>query len=495
MTHFSGATLFVYRHLTVAGSRHIIVNVMSRLVVVTNRVPAADELARLELGSVAVGGLVSAVKSMMLRQRGLWLGWSGRSTSRGRPAAPGATHSAGPVDLVTIDLTEDELNLYYTGFSNRTLWPLLHGFVERVSIRRELYRAYQRINRRFAETLFPMLRHDDLVWVHDYQLFLVGQYLRQAGWKGKLGHFLHVPFPAPEIFDILPWGPEILRGLMYYDQVGVHTADYQQNLARALAAETDGNWDGSIFSRGRDATRIGVYPIGIDPDEFQGPSRFSAPSLSDVLSLPPGPDNKIIVGVDRLDYTKGIPLRLRAFNRMLERHPTMRGKVTFIQISAPSRTRVPEYVKEREDVEMLVGQINGKFSERGWAPIRYLYRFFPQHDLARFYHDADVGMVTPLRDGMNLIAKEFVAAQGEDPGVLVLSRFSGAAVEMVDALIVNPYDIDGTSEALYAALRMPETERIERWRSMMKVVNRTTAEKWGESFVADLERGTEGETE
>lgn len=478
--------------MTAVCAPRIIVIVMSRLVVVTNRVPSADELTHLEQGSVAVGGLVSAVKSMMLRQRGLWLGWSGRGTSRGRPGAPGATFSHGPVDLATIDLSEDELNLYYTGFANRTLWPLLHCFLERVSIRRESYRAYQRINRRFAETLFPLLKPDDAVWVHDYQLFLVGHFLRQAGWKGKLGYFLHVPFPPTEAFDILPWGPEILQGLLQYDLVGLHTESYRRNLVNALAAETDGAWDGRNFTYDGRTSRIGVYPIGIEPDEFREPARLSVPSLSDVLSLPPDPDNKIIVGVDRLDYTKGIPLRLRALDRMLERRPSMRGKVTFVQISAPSRTRVPEYVKEREDVEMLVGQINGKFSEMGWAPIRYLYRYFPQRDLARFYHDADVGMVTPLRDGMNLIAKEFVAAQGDDPGVLLLSRFSGAAVEMGDAVVVNPYDIDGTSEALYMALQMPKPERVERWRSMIDVVVSNSSSHWGESFYGDLERGTEG---
>ena len=459
---------------------------MSRLVVVSNRVPPADDLGPTYQDTVAVGGMVSAVKTLMRERGGLWLGWSGRSTARRGLGAPTVTRAGGAVELATIDLSEDETNLYYTGFSNRTLWPLLHSFTERVSIRTETYRAYRRINRRFADALYPLLNPDDLVWVHDYQLLMLGLYLRQAGWQGKLGYFLHVPFPPPEIFAILPWAAEMLESLLSYDLIGVHTEGYRRNLVDALKRELGGGLDGEVFSLAGGDTRIGVHPIGIEPEAFRTASQNSMTDLRGLLSLPGGEDYKIIVGVDRLDYTKGIPEKLRAFDRLLERYPHMRGRVTLVQISSPSRTRVPEYAREREQVEMLVGQINGKFSEAGWVPVRYLYRSFSQGELAGFYHHADVGMVTPLRDGMNLIAKEFVAAQGDDPGVLLLSKFSGASEELTDAIVVNPYDNDGTAEQLYQALRMSGDERARRWKSLMQVVRGNTVHDWGQRFHDDL---------
>ena len=237
------------------------------------------------------------------------------------------------------------------------------------------------------------------------------------------------------------------------------------------------------------STRLEVYPIGIDPDNFLQSDAQNSPGSSQRLSVPPTSEHQLILGVDRLDYTKGITERLRAFDRLLEHVPSLRGKVTFIQISSPSRTRVPEYIQEKEKIERLVDQINERFSEGGWVPIRYQYRSYPQRDLASLYRDADVCMVTPLRDGMNLVAQEFVAAQGDDPGVLVLSEFCGAASILRDAVLVNPYDIDGTAEATHAALRMPVRERRRRWQALMEAVGRHTAKSWCDSFRSDLASG------
>ncbi len=459
---------------------------MSRLVVVSNRVPSADDLGPTYQDTVAVGGMVSAVKTLMRERGGLWMGWSGLSTARRGQGPPTVTRSGDSAALATIDLSEDETNLYYAGFSNRTLWPLLHSFTERVSIRTDTFRAYRRINRRFAEALHSLLNPDDLVWVHDYQLAMLGTYLRQTGWQGKLGYFLHVPFPAPEIFAILPWAAEMLESLLSYDLIGVHTESYRRNLTDALTLEFGGRDNGEVFSTAGGDVRIGVHPIGIEPETFTEAAQNSATDLRKLLSLPTDQECQIIVGVDRLDYTKGIPEKLRTFDRMLERYPHMRGRVILVQISNPSRTRVPEYARERETVEMLVGQINGKLSEAGWVPVRYLYRSFSQGQLAGFYRDADVAMVTPLRDGMNLVAKEFVAAQVDNPGALLLSKFSGAAAELTDAVVVNPYDTDGTAELLYQALRMPADERSRRWESMMRVVRGNTAHNWGQRFHDDL---------
>ena len=459
---------------------------MSRLVVVSNRVPSANELAPAQEGAAVVGGLVSAVKTLMLRQQGLWMGWSGRTTTRRRADPPTIELSGGPVELATIDLSTDEYNLYYLGFSNRTLWPLFHTFPERTDIRHETYRAYQRVNQRFAEALHPLLDPDDLVWVHDYQLILVGAYLRRLGWTGKIGFFLHIPFPSPDVFEILPWAAELLYGLLEYDLVGLHTQRYRQNFVDVMDREVAGEWNDPHYVVGDRSVEVGNFPIGIEPDVFHDAAMASTTDVASELSLPQGADHKIVVGVDRLDYTKGIPERLRAFERMLDRHANMRGKVTLIQITQPSRSRLREYAEEREKVERLVGQVNGRYSEAGWVPIRYLYRYFTQNQLARFYHDSNVGMVTPVRDGMNLIAKEYIAAQGDDPGVLVLSKFTGAAVELTEAIQVNPYDTDGMAEKLYQALRMPRGERVRRWKSQMDVVSTNTARSWGESFYQDL---------
>ena len=457
----------------------------SRLVVVSNRVPSPSQVSPEEGRSVPVGGLVSAVRPAMEKVGGLWLGWSGKSAAGAPQTTPDVT-SLGSIELATINLSSNDVSLFYTGFANRTLWPLLHSFTEHVVIRHDTYRAYRRINRRFAEALFPMLREDDLVLVHDYHLFNVGEELRELGWRGKMGFFLHVPFPSPDVFSILPWSPSILKSLMRYDLVGVHTEGYRRNLADTLELELEGSVSDWVYSGKEGATRLEVYNVGIDVSVFGEPPAGKVEALASQLSIPLSSEHQLILGVDRLDYTKGIPGRLRAFRRMLEHHPALRGRVSLVQISSPSRTRVPEYINEKEEVDKLVGEINGRFSEADWTPIRYLYRSYPQHELACFYSIADVCMVTPLRDGMNLVAKEFVASQGDTPGVLLLSKFCGAASSMTDALIVNPYDVDGTAEATYRALRMSLTERRSRWKSLAGVVRQHTENSWSDAFNSDL---------
>lgn len=459
----------------------------NRLVVVSNRVPSAAAVATTVVDRAnPVGGLVSAVRPALEEAEGVWFGWSGKTTQRRADESPKVA-SMGPFQLATIDLSEDEVNLYYTGFSNRTLWPLLHGFTERVVVRHDTYRAYRRINRRFAEALLTMLEPGDLVWVHDFHMFHVGAELRRLGWEGKIGFFLHVPFPPSDVFSIIPWARSILQALLHYDLIGLHTEGYRHNLGETLESQLQAERIDGVFSTDGLSSKLGVYHMGIDPRMFQRAAlEPGARGLADELRLGGSPNHQLILGVDRLDYTKGIPARIRAFERLLEHHAWLRGRVTLVQVSAPSRSRVPEYRQEKERVDMLVGQINGRFSEAGWVPIRSLYRSYPQAELARFYYDAHVAMVTPLRDGLNLVAKEFIAAQGEDPGVLVLSAFAGAASTMTEAVIVNPYDVDGTAEATYQALRMPAVERRRRWRVLMEEVEGNTARTWGDEFTRDL---------
>jgi trehalose 6-phosphate synthase len=466
-----------------------------RLVVVSNRVPTAAFPASAsaeERRAQPVGGLVNAVRSALESYGGLWFGWSGTATERRTMAEPEVS-KIGPIQLVTLDLSADEVNLFYTVYANRSLWPILHSFPSMVTIRQDAYRAYQRVNRRFAQTLLPMLADDDLVWVHDYHLISFGLELRKLGWKGKIGFFLHTPFPSTEVFGVLPAAEELLRGFGAYDLVGLHTARYAHNLLDALSSEVGGAVEGPIFTGQDRSTKIGVYPIGTDPTNFERWSKEAGEEQSDTFlqrllsRRTPNPERpKIILGVDRLDYTKGIPQRLLTFEQLLERHPSLRGAVTMVQISAPSRTRVPEYIRERERVDQLVGRINGRFSEADWAPVHYLNRSYTQSELARFYREADVCLVTPLRDGMNLVAMEFVASQGPNPGVLLLSRFCGASETMPDAVTVNPYDIEGTAEALYRALTMDSNERLRRWESLIDGVRSRTAVSWSEGFLDEL---------
>jgi trehalose 6-phosphate synthase len=456
-----------------------------RLVVISNRVPQAPSLIPAGERLVSTSGLVNALRPALKKHRGVWFGWSGKSNHPGKDVPPTVT-GAGSIELVTIDLSRSDLNLYYSAFSNQTLWPLLHSFPERVVIRDDAYRAYRKVNRRFAEALMPTLRKGDLVWVHDYHLFHVGQELRNLGWQDKIGFFLHIPFPPSEVFAILPWAREILESLTSYDLVGLHTTRYAHNLIDTLVTELGGVASGNSFSNADGGVTVDAYPIGIDVDDFVSWSEEDDnQEIGRLLRRLPH-RQMVILGVDRLDYTKGVPERLLAFERLLERFPSLRGQVTLVQISAPTRGNMPEYVEVRNRVDQLVGRINGRFAQAGWLPVYYMYRAYSQQELAMLYRRTDVALVTPLRDGMNLVAKEFVAAQDDDPGVLVLSKFCGAAETMQDAIIVNPYDIDGMATAIQHALHMPLAERRSRWESLLNDVRTHDARYWCDSFVADL---------
>ena len=419
----------------------------------------------------------------------MWFGWSGRSVDHGVSNVPDIS-KIGSIRLATLDLTRDEAGLYYSVFSNQSLWPLLHNFPSRTIIRRSAYRAYRRVNHMFAQSLGPLLKRGDTVWVHDYHLIPLGYELRRGGWKGKLGFFLHTPFPSAEVFAILPWSSELLEALTDYDLVGVHTGRSAHNLLDALRTGLGGTVKGRVFTHEDQHLRVAVHPVGTDPDAFakwagkEGGFTFTGRSLRTL-----GPDQRIVVGVDRLDYTKGIPQRLLTFERLLEHYPSLRGKVSMIQVSAPSRTRVQDYVSEKNLVDQIVGRVNGRFAEANWVPIHYLYRTYSQQELAALYRVADVCLVTPLRDGMNLVAKEFIACQGDNPGVLVLSRFTGASETMKEALIVNPYDMEGTADSIYQALSMPAQERIRRRQLLKRGVWRNTAQTWRDAFLSDLAEG------
>jgi alpha,alpha-trehalose-phosphate synthase [UDP-forming]/trehalose-phosphatase len=457
-----------------------------RLLVVSNRLPelrsAADSA---DTRKRNVGGLVSALEPALKARRGVWLGWSGHTRPDVDATSFGLDDSAEPA-RAWIDFTDEWHDHYYNGFCNGALWPLLHSFPNRIQLSEQDWHAYREANELFASVAARLVGPKDAVWLHDYHLFLLGQQLRERGHNGPIGLFLHVPFPSPDVFFILPWAEEVLGALLALDLVGFHTPGHVENFRRCIAA-LPGTLvgDDAIEYRGR-RTRIGAFPIGIIPEGFQEPA---APSTAEEVaslmrSIAP---SRLVLGVDRLDYTKGIPERLEGFARLLELHPEWRRKVSLVQISVPSRSDVPAYAEQRQRVETIVGRTNGEFGDGDWVPIRYLYRSYGRNQLSQLYRASAVGFVTPLRDGMNLVAKEWVAAQDpDDPGVLVLSRFAGAAVELTDALLTNPWHVDGLARDLDRALRMDLDERRTRHEKLLATVSRTTALTWAEDFLSAL---------
>ena len=453
---------------------------MARLVIVSNRTAAPrDRGAR-------AGGLAVGLREALQKRGGLWFGWSGelREGDAGEPKI----QEAGNILFATIPLTPADHDEFYVHYANGTLWPLCHYRLGLIEFRRSAYEGYLRVNRLFAEKLAPLLRPDDLIWIHDYHFFPLASALRALGVTNRMGFFLHIPLPAPEVLTALPRHRRLIADLCAYDLVGFQTADDLQSFTSYIERETAGTLDphGSFQAFGR-CGEAGAFPIGIDTATFSELSELAADStqtrrLHDSLA-----GRRLVIGVDRLDYSKGIPQRMEAFQTMLEAYPEHRGRVTYMQIAPISRGEVEEYQSLRRDLEGWVGRINGRFGEYDWAPVRYLNKAFPRQALAGFFRQAAVGLVTPLRDGMNLVAKEYVAAQDpDDPGVLVLSRFAGAARAMPQALIVNPFDVEEIGDAVHLALTMPLAERRVRWNEMMAELRRNTIQSWCESFVERL---------
>ncbi len=413
------------------------------------------------------------------------MGWDGKSDGKEGSPSKAITEVAG-MRLASVSLSRDEVEGFYDTFSNRILWPILHGFPDKATLHHDSYRVYRSVNRKYAAFLMEVLRPGDTVWVHDYHLIPLGHELRRLGWTGRIGFFLHIPFPPPEVFGILPWARDLLTLLFDYDLVGLQTQQYVQNLRESFRDELEAELSGDTVQHQGRTLRVGSFPVGADVQAFRemAMSREPTPVSRFLEDIPK--DNQLLLGVDRLDYTKGLFQRMQAIERLFEDHPELIGHVTLIQISAPSRVNIPEYAQERERVDSLIAKINGKFGEAHWMPVLPLHRPYSQQDLAHLYREAHVCLVTPLRDGMNLVAKEFVASQTSDPGVLVLSRFCGAAESMQDALMINPYDFQGTASAIYDALTISRHERQRRWEALSKNVSSHTARDWCYSFIEAL---------
>jgi trehalose 6-phosphate synthase len=455
---------------------------MSRLVVVSNRVASPDD----KKGSA--GGLAVGVLGALKSTGGLWFGWSGDT---GDEDAPLKKVSRGDITWASFNLSEENHELYYNQFSNAVLWPAFHYRLDLVNFQREAWEGYQRVNALIADKLLPLIEPDDILWIHDYHLLPFASELRQRGVNNRIGFFLHIPFPTPEIFNALPPHAELLEQLCDYDLLGFQTENDRIAFLDCIKAQTRlTTQEGTSHVAWGKTFSTEVYPIGIEPKEIaRQASGPLPPKLAQLKAELKGVKN--IFSVERLDYSKGLPERFQAYETLLEKYPQHHGKIRYTQIAPTSRGDVQAYQDIRHQLETAAGRINGQYGQLGWTPLFYLNQHFDRKILMKVFRYSDVGLVTPLRDGMNLVAKEFVAAQDPaNPGVLVLSQFAGAANELTSALIVNPYDRDDVAAALDRALTMPLAERIARHAEMDVVIRENDIDRWQERFINDLKRIT-----
>ena len=447
-----------------------------RLVAVSNRT-AIDPNAR-------AGGLAVALWDSLKDSKGLWVGWSGKIKDFPSPKA--AKLSDDGVDFALCDMSKSQYEGFYLNYANSILWPLFHNRLDLVNFDLHDFIPYRETNEQFADAVAEHASPEDFVWVHDYHFFLLAQALREKSWTGQIGFFLHIPFPAPDVFRALPEAKVIARALCDYDIIGLQTTTDVINLKRLLIEDCEGQDLGgemiSVFGR---VITIRHCPIGIDAQDFSAAATRS-PAKKAKKKLQKFQDGrKLIIGVDRMDYSKGLPQRFEAVAKLFESFPETRGATSFMQIAPPSRSIVDEYIQLRETLDRLCGHINGDYGDLDWIPIRYLARAYQREEIAGLYQMSDVCLVTPLQDGMNLVAKEFIAAQdAKDPGVLVLSQFAGAAEQMKAALIVNPYDTEMVAQTIACALEMPLEERKSRWSELYEGVVTQDINWWRERFFA-----------
>jgi trehalose 6-phosphate synthase len=454
---------------------------VGRLIVISNRVSMPTQE-----GAASSGGLAMALAAALREYRGVWFGWSGKVT----PDFTGqlSMERVQGVTVATIDLEEQDVQEYYNGFANETLWPLFHYRIDLSAFERSFGEGYDRVNTRFAETAQPLIEPDDIVWVHDYHLIPMGSELRRLGVKNPIGFFLHIPWPSRQLVTALPKHRQMVEAMFQYDLVGFQTEDWLEAFQAYVLKEVDGEVlpDGRLRAFGR-TIRAQAFPIGIDAGAFAEIATSDAAGASYDRMIASTYGRAPIIGVDRLDYAKGLEERLLAYEQFLLDNPEQQGHVVLLQIAPPSRENVGAYQDIRARLDALSGRINGAFSSLNWTPIRYVIRSFGRDELAGMYRAAKIALVTPLRDGMNLVAKEFVAAQSEkDPGVLILSRFAGAASQMGEALIVNPYSREDVSDAIRRALAMPLGERRQRWECLMDGVRKNDVSAWRDDFVSVL---------
>jgi trehalose 6-phosphate synthase len=454
---------------------------LARLVVVSNRV-ALPDLS----GKASAGGLAVALREVLRAYQGLWFGWSGKVAAQ--PDAQPSIVEKGQVQYAVMDLTPLDRREYYNGFANRALWPTMHYRIGLSDFSRADYNGYLRVNRTFASALAGLIRPDDVVWVHDYHLIPLAAELRTLGLANPIGYFHHIPWPAPEVLGTLPGTQDLLSAITGYNLIGVQTERDADNLRRSLVQDLGAaSRNSNVLEVCGQRTRIKAFPIGIEVSDFEqvaARARLNRIVRQTIAGLG---SRQLIISVDRLDYSKGITERMETFERFVLNNPACRGRVTYLQIAPTSRSEVPEYAALSRVVNETLGRINGSLGEPGWVPIHYVTSTYSRLVLAGLYRTARIALVTPMRDGMNLVAKEYVAAQDPaDPGVLILSKFAGAAQQLTQALVVNPNDKLEVAEAIRDAFLMSNDERVGRWRTMIGTIRDQDVTWWASAFMKEL---------
>jgi trehalose 6-phosphate synthase len=466
-----------------------------RLLIISNRLPTVITQDQDEWSvKPGTGGLVTALAPVMRKNQGVWIGWPGCGDEAPLEKLLREFKDQQGYQLVPVPLSEEDVERYYRGFSNATIWPLFHDLLGFCRFDLTDWQAYNAVNQKFAAVVAEQGEKDDFIWVHDYQLMLVGTHLREMGIRDRLAFFLHIPFPSPDLFRRLPWKKSLIKGLLSYDQIGFQTLRDRRNFVQTATALLP---EAEVVSRHRHHTllkwgerviKVGHYPISIDFDEFDEGARShevedAAWYLHENLR-----GRQLVLGVDRLDYTKGIPERFLAFERALEKYPELIKRVSLLQVVLPSRTLVPDYADLKEQLDQLAGRINARFGQPEWLPIHYVFRCLKRVQLLARYRTSEIALITPLRDGMNLVAKEYCAGSVENNGVLILSEFAGAADQLgKHALLVNPYDTDGTADAIYQAFTMDPEERRQRMTNLRSEIRRNDVHRWLRRFVESSE--------
>ncbi|NHN25673.1 bifunctional alpha,alpha-trehalose-phosphate synthase (UDP-forming)/trehalose-phosphatase [Flavobacterium jejuense] len=470
---------------------------MSKNIIVSNRLPVQIVLENEKLAVFpSVGGLATGMKSVHADGDGIWIGWSGlEETQLTQKNKENVEKALLKEKCIPVPLTQDNIDDFYLGFSNKTLWPLFHYFTEYTSFENSQWLSYKEVNEKFAKVVLDNSEDGDTIWIHDYQLLLLPELVKEHRPNSKIGFFLHIPYPSFEIFRIFPWREQLLKGMLGADLIGFHTYDYERHflssVKRILRLEVNFNqiiYDDRVI-------KVDSFPMGIDYDKFYNASKLKNENTQAEKSdlqirleehHKSASGTKLILSIDRLDYTKGIPNRIKAFEYFLNQYPEYKEKVRLIMLAVPSRSNVPQYKRLKRETDELVGRINGKFSTVNWTPIWYFYRSFPFENLIDLYTSSDVALITPLRDGMNLVAKEYVATRTNQDGVLILSEMAGASKEMNEAIIINPNNFEQFSNAIKQALEMSEEEQNSRMKILQKRLKRYNVEKWASEFMKSL---------
>lgn len=486
---------------------------MTKTIIVSNRLPIEFKITCEKIDNLSdcdtcelpeykidikqsVGGLATGLKSIHEQGNSIWIGWSGLTEEQLTPAQQiFVTEAAAKENCASVALTEKDVNDFYLGFSNKSLWPLFHYFLEFTEYDPEQWKAYVAVNRKFADLVLKHAVEGDTIWVHDYQLLLLPAMLRESNPELSIGFFLHIPFPGFEIFRTCPWREELLEGILGADLIGFHTYDYVQNFLHSVKRIAGYPVKFNEIAVKHRTIKADSFPMGIDYDRFHNAAlkhqlrtsrekselmcRLNEHEIND-------PESKLILSIDRMDYTKGIPNRIKAFEYFLEKYPQHLGKVRLVMLAVPSRSEVLQYSMLKKETDELVGRINGKIANIGWTPIWYFYRSMPFEDLVALYSFSHVALITPLRDGMNLVAKEYVATRTQEDGVIILSEMAGAASEMQEAILINPNSFNQFADALHEALEMDTTEQARRIKALQKRLSRYTVEKWAMDFMKAL---------